>query len=229
MRRKTGADKVYVVAHSMGGLVARCMIQKICRSTTTRRQRPPAPPARTSSRSSSRTAPRTAASPSRSSALDWAEKAFGPAGSRHLLAAEDVRLPHAGRDFGDEPADGAKWDPQTIEPDVFDADDIFCLIGTDPQDYGLSEVVVGPKSDGLVRIEHAYVRGANRAYVYKSHSGSYGEVNSEEGYQNLRRFLFGRWRVQVDFDGLPPAPARTGSGRCGRPTCGWPSGDCPSS
>ena len=64
--------------------------------------------------------------------------------------------------------------------------------------------MVGPKSDGLVQIEHAYVRGAHRAFVYKSHSGSYGEVNSEEGYQNLRRFLFGRWRVQIEFDGLPP-------------------------
>ena len=84
---------------------------------------------------------------------------------------------------------------------------MFCLIGTDPRDYGLSRVVVGPKSDGLVRIEHAYVRGAHRAYVYKSHSGSYGEVNSEEGYQNLRRFLFGRWKAQVFLDGLPEYPA----------------------
>ena len=63
---------------------------------------------------------------------------------------------------------------------------------------------MGPKSDGLVRIEHAYVRNAHRAFVFKSHSGSYGEVNSEEGYQNLRRFLFGRWQVRVDLAGLPP-------------------------
>ena len=27
--------------------------------------------------------------------------------------------------------------------------------------------------------------------MHRSHSGSYGEVNSEEGYQNLRRFFFG--------------------------------------
>jgi len=61
-----------------------------------------------------------------------------------------------------------------------------------------------------VRIEHAYVRGAHRAFVYKSHSGTYGEVNSEEGYQNLQRFLFGRWAVSVSFADLPtgfqPAP-----------------------
>jgi hypothetical protein len=35
------------------------------------------------------------------------------------------------------------------------------------------------------------VLGASRAFVHRSHSGSYGEVNFEEGYQNLRSFLFG--------------------------------------
>jgi hypothetical protein len=58
-----------------------------------------------------------------------------------------------------------------------------------------------------VRIEHAYVRGAPRAFVHRSHSGRYGEVNSEEGYQNLCRFLFGRWGVTVSLDGLPRHPA----------------------
>jgi hypothetical protein len=92
-----------------------------------------------------------------------------------------------------------------------DPDNIFCLIGTDPKDYGaLPRLAVGPKSDGLVLIENAYVPHAHRAYVYRSHSGRYGEVNSEEGYQNLRRFLFGRWSVTVELTGLPaglPAPA----------------------
>jgi hypothetical protein len=51
------------------------------------------------------------------------------------------------------------------------------------------------------------VKGAHRAFVYKSHSGPYGEVNSEEGYQNLARFLFGHWSVQVELSSLPPASA----------------------
>ena len=71
--------------------------------------------------------------------------------------------------------------------------------------------MVGPKSDGLVRIEHAYVENAHRAFIDKSHSGSFGEVNSEEGYQNLRRFLFGRFAVTVSFEGLCSVPGQDGT------------------
>jgi hypothetical protein len=56
-----------------------------------------------------------------------------------------------------------------------------------------------------VRINNAVLSGFDkegdasrlcpRAYVHRSHSGYYGIVNSEEGYQNLTRFLFGDARV----------------------------------
>jgi hypothetical protein len=75
----------------------------------------------------------------------------------------------------------------------------LCLIGTDAADYGEVSKAVGPKSDGLVQIDNAYVRNANRAFVHRSHPGIYGEVNSEEGYQNLHRFLFGNRRAKVYF------------------------------
>lgn len=48
-----------------------------------------------------------------------------------------------------------------------------------------------------MQIENAYVPGAHRAFVHRSHSGRYGLVNSEEGFQNLWRFLFGDLRVDV--------------------------------
>lgn len=103
----------------------------------------------------------------------------------------------------------------------FDADRFFCLIGTDAKDYaaGWSARLVGPFSDGLVRINNAFVTGptedpkqpvtlAPRAYVYRSHSGPFGIVNSEEGYQNLMRFLFGDVRVDGHLEvariTLPP-------------------------
>jgi hypothetical protein len=103
----------------------------------------------------------------------------------------------------------------------FDASRIFNLVGTDPGDYkvaaGLSSAAVGASSDGLVRIANATTRARSttgfvaspNAFVHRSHSGYFGIVNSEEGYQNLIRFLFGDvradGRLEIDELTLPPA------------------------
>ncbi|MGC4960397.1 esterase/lipase family protein [Gordonia sp. DT101] len=197
VRRKTGADKVILVAHSMGGLVARCMMQKVCQE----QKRTPARELVTKFF--------TYGTPHGgivfgSGVLNWLEETVGPAGADIFAPEKMYGYLTPGKTFGDEPRNG-EFDPQDLAG-VLDTDDVFCLIGTNPKDYGPSKVVVGPKSDGLVRIENAYVRKANRAFVYRSHSGRYGEVNSEEGYQNLRRFLFGRWTVKVGLDGLATLP-----------------------
>jgi pimeloyl-ACP methyl ester carboxylesterase len=207
---KTGAPKVFIVAHSMGGLVARCMIQKVCLTQDARDPQNPPKNRRPATEIVAKLF--TYGTPHGGiafniGALNWAESAFGPAGSDIFAPEKMYGYLTPGRHFGDTPGRGDSWDPQRIPDGVFSPDDVFCVVGTDPSDYGLSRVVVGPKSDGLVMIEHAYVRGAHRAFVHKSHSGSYGEVNSEEGYQNLRRFLFGRWQVQINLDGLPTYPA----------------------
>jgi len=94
----------------------------------------------------------------------------------------------------------------------YPAERVFSLVGTDSRDYGaaggLSRRSVGPLSDGLVQIENASVLGSSRAFIHRSHSGHYGIVNSEAGYQNLRRFLFGKIRAHVemivDQINLPP-------------------------
>ncbi len=96
--------------------------------------------------------------------------------------------------------------------DAFDPQRFFSLVGTNHKDYtvasGWSRRAVGPMSDGLVRINNATVRKTPRAFAHRSHSGHYGIVNSEEGYQNLTRFLFGDVRVdgvlEVDNITLPP-------------------------
>ena len=89
----------------------------------------------------------------------------------------------------------------------FSARRIFNLVGTNPADYlvmrGISAWAAGPASDGLVRIENATTHGpvekdgpvirSPRAFVNRSHSGHYGIVNSEEGYQNLVRFFLARY------------------------------------
>ncbi|TRW92668.1 esterase/lipase family protein [Candidatus Methylobacter oryzae] len=95
----------------------------------------------------------------------------------------------------------------------FDPNRFFCMIGTNRDDYnvaaGLSRTFAGHGSDGLVKIENAALCGKDannitilcpRAYTYRSHSGFFGIVNSEEAFQNLTRFFFGDLRVDVWFD-----------------------------
>jgi hypothetical protein len=99
----------------------------------------------------------------------------------------------------------------------FPPDRVFNLVGTNPRDYlvlkGLSSWAAGDASDGLVRIDNATTFGIDstgqrvnspRAFVNRSHSGHYGIVNSEEGYQNLTRFFFGKLRVDgiLDIDDI---------------------------
>lgn len=95
---------------------------------------------------------------------------------------------------------------------------MFCMVGTNRADYdvafGLSRTFAGNGSDGLVKVANASVWGlddagnvtnpAATAYCYRSHSGTYGIVNSEEAYQNLARFLFGDVRVEIwlEVDGV---------------------------
>lgn len=79
----------------------------------------------------------------------------------------------------------------------FPVERFFCFVGTNHKDYSVARKGIGGLSDGLVLIRNASVDAAPRAYAYRSHSGDYGLVNSEEGYQCLRRFLFGDVRVDV--------------------------------
>jgi hypothetical protein len=206
VKQQTGAPRVVLLAHSMGGLVCRSLIQKIY--------------------------------PDRNEhAPDHVDKLFTygtPHGGIHFErgsgAIERVRDAIGANnsdDFGRQriyeyvtPKAKAQATPppdfreDEIPPEAFDVDRVFCIVGTNAHDYdvahGLSRALVGPQSDGLVQIQSAAVRGAHRAFIHRSHSGRYGMVNSDEGYQNLQRFLFGDVRVKMvlcDFalDFTPPA------------------------
>jgi hypothetical protein len=90
-------------------------------------------------------------------------------------------------------------------------ENVFCMVGTNRADYaaaaGLSRTFVGHGSDGLVKVENASLwalddagnvtQPAATAYTCRSHSGYFGIVNSEGAYQNLARFLFGDIRVDI--------------------------------
>ncbi len=101
-----------------------------------------------------------------------------------------------------------------IPEDQFSPERVFCMVGTNRLDYevalGASRTFSGHGSDGLVRIENATLKSLTtsgkpgvpcaKAFAYRSHSGFFGIVNSEEAYQNLTRFLFGDVRVDIWLD-----------------------------
>lgn len=196
VRDKTGAERVHLVAHSMGGLICRCLIQKVLPDAGRRAE-------------DCIGRLFTYATPHGGIAFDVGFGLLERLRDTFNIAGGDIFGPDRMYEYltpdpvGDRPAD---WRPQQMPDDVFPKRRMFSLIGTNPGDYpaamGLSSKAVGAKSDGLVQIDNAYVPGAKFAYVHRSHSGRYGVVNSEEGYQNLRRFLLGDLEVQADLVGL---------------------------
>lgn len=188
---RRAAFRVYLVAHSMGGLVCRCFLQNDTVSTPDDRA--------------------------------MVDKAFTYATPHNGIEMAGINVPAIiglwdMNNFNRKIMAGYLGLPGTPErvdtlDGKFDPQRFFCFVGTNHRDYevalGLSRKLAGEMSDGLVKIENATVDGAPRAFAYRSHSGVYGVVNSEEGYQNLVRFLFGDLRVDgtLEVDALPLPPS----------------------
>jgi hypothetical protein len=138
---------------------------------------------------------------------DWIIEKFGPNGS-DIFSPERMKQYMLPKDY--DPKDDVdrrtkEWDPRRMVGS-FPVRRILSIVGTNARDYevalGLSAKAMGEQSDGLVAFRNAYVWGSARAFVHRAHSGRYGLVNSEEAYQNLRRFLFGTLRVDLGLHGL---------------------------
>jgi hypothetical protein len=221
----TGAPGVYLVAHSMGGLVARTFLQNLTvldGSNRVNRERCAAVKALLERE------PGLAVSQQDWDRARGAVRRFFTYGTPHngisgqggfgnsLLGPIDgllgLEISNFDRDvmikYLDKPKEANSLDGR------FDVRNTFCLVGTAASDYpaaaGLSRRLVGQLSDGLVEIDNAIVHGpdplipdrtalAARAYIRRAHSGPYGMVNSEEGFGNLSRFLFGDMRVDGDL------------------------------
>jgi pimeloyl-ACP methyl ester carboxylesterase len=192
--------KVYLVAHSMGGLIARSYLQRHCPTVM-------------------------------GGADPMVDKVFTYGTPHRGIDMMGVNVPDLSpldpfdvgnfnhkrmREYLDLPKDApvnslGHQDKNTPKP-LFPPERFFSFIGTNHKDYdaffGLSKRGTGAMSDGLVMMKNAYVGGGPRGYAHRSHSGKYGLVNSEEGFQNLTRFLFGQTRVDVllhvDQLTLPP-------------------------
>jgi hypothetical protein len=181
---KTGSTKVDLVAHSMGGLVARSLIQRTWAKSAHQKIR----------RLFTYGTPHCGIH--FRTGLGWLE------GLRDLVGPNEADTfgPKRMRQFLNLP-DAKDNELNSLGNSSFNPEQCFSLIGTNFRDYEiyLSKKTVGPGSDGLVMTERAFVKGSSRAYVHRAHSGTYGLVNSEEGYQNLQRFLFGDTAVKVSI------------------------------
>ncbi|MEU2284194.1 alpha/beta fold hydrolase [Streptomyces sp. NPDC013178] len=198
LKEKSGAPRVHLVAHSMGGLVCRCLIQKILPDLG---ENPADHVAKLF----------TYGTPHGGITFDLGFGVLERLRDAIGINGADIFGPERMYEYltpvAEQREDGppASWNAREmpVGEGAFPLHRVFCLVGTNPADYdvahGLSAAAVGVRSDGLVQIDNARVPGAHQAFVHRSHSGRYGLVNSEEGYQNLRRFLFGDLKVQAEL------------------------------
>lgn len=205
--QKTGAPQVILVAHSMGGLVCRSLLQRVIPEETKSAEGivDPAAAARYVARVFTYATPHGGiAFAIGFGLLERVRDATGFQGSDIFGPDRMYQYLTPGVPRGTKAPEG--FDSTVMPEDGFPVERLFCLVGSNPEDYdvalGLSSKAVGARSDGLVQIDRAAVQDANRAVVHRSHSGRYGIVNSEEGYQNLQRFLFGDLKVEIEFWGL---------------------------
>jgi pimeloyl-ACP methyl ester carboxylesterase len=204
---KTGAPRVFLVAHSMGGLICRSLLQRVIPEELAGEDGEIDPAAGTKyvARVFTYATPHGGISFAvgfglleriRDATGFQGADIFGPDRMYEYLTPAALRRERTRAAFvaTEMPADG------------FPVDELFCLVGTNPEDYdvalGLSSKAVGARSDGLVQIENAAIKDAPLAVVHRSHSGRYGIVNSEEGYQNMQRFLFGDLKIEVELVGF---------------------------
>lgn len=74
--------------------------------------------------------------------------------------------------------------------------DVFCLVGARHSDYYPIARRL-PRTDGIVDQREAYLEDHPYAYVYNTHSGEHGIRENHDGYQAMRRFLFGNLYVRL--------------------------------
>ncbi|WP_219096686.1 triacylglycerol lipase [Pseudomonas sp. UMAB-40] len=185
----------YLVAHSMGGLVARAFLQSIDSDFEEAR--------RTVNKLFTFATPHNGIDVLGLNVPSWLTDDQKNTFNRDIMARylnlQDISHKFKGR-------------VDLIPEGALKPERIFCMVGTNRGDYevaqGVVRAFVGNGSDGLVRIDNASLWGLDEnlkpvqvatAYAYRSHSGYFGIVNSEEAYQNLVRFLFGDVRVDISL------------------------------
>jgi hypothetical protein len=185
--------KVILIAHSMGGLVCRCLIQNLL---------PNFKDASKSDKDPKRWIHRfvTIGTPHKgielSAVPDFLEElVVGKGNVVNAAIFKEDRM----RDYlklGKKGTKGANPDLHSLNG-KYPEGRCLCIIGSDHDSYIAVKMATGSHSDGLVKQSNAYINGAYGANVHRAHSGRRGIVNSFETYENIRRFLFGDTRVKL--------------------------------
>lgn len=200
VRTVTGAPSVNLICHSMGGLVARYLIQKRYADR------------KTAERIINKWV--TLGTPHRGIAFNvlpnldlWELEYF----NRERLRQDDL--------FGPNLESIEEW---------FDPDRLLCVVGTNHRTYNvgiatalnqLASWLQGQDqnhSDGLVKQDSATLRGAHVAHVFKCHGGKDSLVTSREAFELATRFFFGdvhatlrvrEAEIRRRYDGFHPVAA----------------------
>jgi pimeloyl-ACP methyl ester carboxylesterase len=209
--------KVILIAHSMGGLVCRTLIQNIL-------------PAKGRAASSVIHRLVTMGTPHRGIDLgnipDFLERGAMRTINPFDAAIFDEPTMREYLKLEEKDAEGEYiFDVHSLGRSDFPIERCLCVIGSDYQSYGLVRKVTGGFSDGLVKQDRAYVVSGSRAdrtvaradnpepdypearqafyaNVHRAHSGFRGIVNSYESYDNIQRFLFGNAIFRLSLDDL---------------------------
>lgn len=186
----TRAPSVNLVCHSMGGLVARYLIQNLYGSKAEATQH------------IHRWV--TLGTPHRGIAFDILPQL----GLWELDFFRDKNLQQV---FGPDYA--------SIEP-FFPANRVLCVVGTNWRSYGVTQASAlnqfaswlqgqdQNKSDGLVKQTSAALLGAHKAFVFKCHGGQDSLVTSREAFELATRFFFGDVHASVKLISAQINPAQ---------------------
>lgn len=205
--------KVILIAHSMGGLVSRCLIQKLL----------PNPKKLVHRLVTMGTPHRGIELGSIPDALEkFLVQRLNPFDSAIF---QEPRMRQYLNLERKDPNDDYVHDVHSLGDSGFPIEHCLCVIGSDYHSYSGVRHVTGAYSDGLVRQDRAYIvtgpkpaqQGADypdaqkafTANVHRAHSGRRGIVNSYESFENIQRFLFGDVKVEIYLDNLQlnvPAP-----------------------
>ena len=123
---------------------------------------------------------------------------------------ESLTLTHEGRkvrhDYGLATAGRSKAQRidslSSLSEKYFDPASWYCVVGTDPGSYAMAfgkagEWLRGRGGDGLVQTENAYFRNSPHTFIHKCHGGYDSLISSRASYEAATRFLFGTHRIRL--------------------------------